>query len=109
MVNKQELTMQTEQPILDGIPVSAKAWCLYSDKVGSTTAALKIARALSDALREHMTVEIAFDLSAKYVARIAVYRKVEAVMDTLGDFGATDSEPRDVLVQLLNKAFNWNK
>jgi len=96
------------QPILEGIPLTAREWQLYVDMPGSTSAAIQIGRALSDALREHLTAEIAFNKQAKLTARRDVHRKVGAVMFTLRDFGATDTEPLGMLEHLVSKAFNWS-
>jgi|SRR5476651_801680 len=106
MVNNSKESKMT-QPIIEGIPLTASDWSLYSGVPGSTSAAIKIGRALSDALRKHLTADIAFDSSAKYVARITVYKEVWAVMESLDKFGATDTEPRGILNDLVNKAFNW--
>jgi hypothetical protein len=106
MVNNKE--KQMTQPILKGIPITAEDWLLYSNTDGADQVAMLLAQTLSDALRVALSPEIAFDAKAKIEARVEVIRKVRAVLNANGDFGACDGEAEEILFQLVNRAFNWN-
>jgi hypothetical protein len=106
MVNRQGKENMT---ILKGIPTTAEQWQLSTSMEGSEEAAQKIAQGLSDAIRENYHPEIALDHDARTHASINVLRIMGKIMTSWNEFGATDSEPLNVLDRLISKAFPYDE
>lgn len=73
------------------VNLSAKDWQMYDSMEGAAEAAEKLNRAVEAAVRTN----------DRKTARSAIH----AVMDELGDYGASDTEPRHVLYDVLDTVY----
>lgn len=71
---------------------SADKWQLYTASMNCDEAAQELNKAFTEAVNSGL-------------GKLEVYKSVEAVMRKYDNFGATDSEPRWVLEDLIRKVF----
>ena len=104
VVQESESTSQAE--ILPGIPQTANDWQLF-EMPGAEDAARKIAGELSKLLVDESLNMVAASDSVRLEAAARVARAMAPIMKSYSSMGATDTEPRGVLRDLLQRTFKY--
>ena len=91
------------------LPKTASDWQLYTSKPGAGVAARSLTAALGRLLKEANTHKAEGYIPTRHTVGALIQKHLAPVMDRYAEFGATDTEPRCVAYDTVEKALGLTR